>query len=56
MGLLGEIVMRTYYESQSKKTYLVRDTVNFSEDVAKLPAKSGHSSPRLADAIAAERG
>jgi glycosyltransferase involved in cell wall biosynthesis len=50
MGLLGEIVMRTYYESQSKKTYLVRDTVNFSEDVAKLPPQSGHSSPRLADA------
>jgi dolichol-phosphate mannosyltransferase len=28
MGLLGEIVMRTYYESQSKKTYLVRETAN----------------------------
>jgi glycosyltransferase involved in cell wall biosynthesis len=29
MGLLGEIVMRTYYESQNKKTYLVRQTENF---------------------------
>jgi glycosyltransferase involved in cell wall biosynthesis len=29
MGLLGEILMRTYYESQGKKTYLVRETVNF---------------------------
>jgi glycosyltransferase involved in cell wall biosynthesis len=29
MGLLGEIVMRTYYESQSKKTYLVRELENF---------------------------
>jgi len=29
MGLLGEILVRTYYESQKKKTYLVRETVNF---------------------------
>jgi glycosyltransferase involved in cell wall biosynthesis len=56
MGLLGEIVMRTYYESQKKKTYLVRETTNFSEDVAKLPPRSGHSSPRLSDAVAAEGG
>ena len=44
MGLLGEIVMRTYYESQSKKTYLVRETANFEPlavatiPPAKLPA------------------
>ena len=25
MGLLGEISMRTYFESQGKKTYLVRE-------------------------------
>jgi hypothetical protein len=31
MGLLGEILMRTYYESQKKKTYLVRDLVNFED-------------------------
>lgn len=31
MGLLGEIVMRTYYESQHKKTYLVGELVNFDE-------------------------
>lgn len=29
MGLLGEILMRTYYESQQKKTYLVRELLNF---------------------------
>lgn len=32
MGLLAEIVMRTYYESQGKSVYLVRDTLNFGED------------------------
>lgn len=29
MGLLAEILMRTYHESQSKPTYLVRETFNF---------------------------
>ena len=33
MGLLGEILIRTYHESQGKKTYLVGETVNF--DAAK---------------------
>ncbi len=33
MGLLGEIVMRTYYESQSKKTYLVRETEGFGAPI-----------------------
>ena len=36
MGLLGEIVMRTYYESQSKKTYLVRETENFDGPVVEV--------------------
>jgi len=31
MGLLGEISIRTYYESQSKPIYLVRETRNFDE-------------------------
>ena len=30
MGLLGEVLIRTYHESQGKKTYLVGETVNFS--------------------------
>jgi len=29
MGLLAELIMRTYYESQRKAPYLIRDTVNF---------------------------
>ena len=31
MGLLGEINIRTYYESQSKPIYLIRETQNFDE-------------------------
>ncbi|UCC76971.1 MAG: hypothetical protein JSW37_01005, partial [Anaerolineales bacterium] len=27
MGLLGELVVRTYYESQGKKIYVVRDAL-----------------------------
>jgi hypothetical protein len=30
MGLLAELLMRTYFESQKKKTYLVGELVNFS--------------------------
>ncbi len=41
MGLLGEIVMRTYYESQSKKTYLVRELENFDAPAAEVPRGSG---------------
>jgi len=29
LGFLAEILMRTWHESQGKKTYLVRDTINF---------------------------
>jgi Glycosyl transferase family 2 len=28
MGLIGELMMRTYFESQGKKSYTVRDTLN----------------------------
>jgi glycosyltransferase involved in cell wall biosynthesis len=28
MGLIAEIIMRTYYESQGKSVYLVKDTIN----------------------------
>jgi len=37
MGLLGEILIRTYHESQGKKTYLVGETVNLDRPAA--PAK-----------------
>ncbi len=47
MGLLGEVLMRTYYESQKKKTYLVRELVNFEpgEPAASLPDAEG-AAPR----------
>lgn len=32
MGLIAEIIMRTYYESQGKPVYLVRDTINLTGD------------------------
>lgn len=34
MGLLGEILIRTYHESQGKKTYLVGELINFDSPVA----------------------
>jgi len=34
MGLLAEIIMRTYYESQGKDVYLVGSTANFKSDGA----------------------
>jgi glycosyltransferase involved in cell wall biosynthesis len=32
MGLLGEVMMRTYYESQDKRPYVVRESRNLSGD------------------------
>jgi len=32
MGLIAELTIRTYHESQDKRTYLVRSTVNFADD------------------------
>lgn len=32
MGLIAEIIMRTYYESQGKQVYLVKETINLGED------------------------
>ena len=32
MGLIAELLVRTYHESQDKKTYLVRQTVNLAAD------------------------
>jgi glycosyltransferase involved in cell wall biosynthesis len=32
LGLLAEIVMRTYFESQGRRAYLVADLVNFDRD------------------------
>ena len=33
MGLLGELVTRTYFESQGKRAYLVRSTINVTADL-----------------------
>ena len=32
LGLLAEIMVRTYYESQNKRTYLVRNTINLEPE------------------------
>jgi hypothetical protein len=32
MGLIAELLVRTYHESQDKKTYLVKQTVNLEAD------------------------
>ena len=32
LGLLAEVIMRTYYEAQGKPTYLVKTTENFESD------------------------
>jgi hypothetical protein len=34
MGLIGEVLSRTYFESQGKKAYAVRGTLNLE-----IPAK-----------------
>lgn len=33
MGLIAEIIMRTYYESQGKRVYLIKDTVNLPSEL-----------------------
>lgn len=32
MGLLSEVIMRTYYEAQHKQVYVIRDTVNLDTE------------------------
>ena len=32
MGLLGEVMMRTYYESQDKRPYVVRESRNLNDE------------------------
>lgn len=36
MGILSDLVMRTYYESQNKKTYQIRESVNVKEYYSRL--------------------
>jgi hypothetical protein len=35
MGLLAEMIVRTYHESQNKPTYLIRETINIEDDLDK---------------------
>jgi len=37
MGLLADLQMRTFYESQNKKTYLIRDIFGFNNDNSNTP-------------------
>ena len=40
MGLIAELLVRTYHESQNKKTYTIRKTVNFARhDEARIVSK-----------------
>jgi dolichol-phosphate mannosyltransferase len=38
MGLLGELLARTYFESQGKSAYTVRATLNLEEAAGKKAA------------------
>ncbi len=38
MGLIGELMMRTYFESQGKKSYTVRDTLNIEGSIKRKAA------------------
>lgn len=38
MGLLGEVMTRTYFESQGKRSYGVRDTINLEEPAKRRAA------------------
>jgi hypothetical protein len=41
MGLLAEMIMRTFYESQGKAVYLVRATRNFQANDVRVEVKVG---------------
>jgi len=50
MGLIAELLVRTYHESQAKPTYTLRETINLSSNVPPVgPARAEHtrkSTPR----------
>ena len=37
MGILADLVMRTYFESQNKKTYQIKESVNLTSDYKSAP-------------------
>ena len=52
MGLLGELVTRTYFESQGKRAYAVRSTLNIAPSAERVEANP-ELSRRLANESAA---
>ena len=38
LGLVAEMMVRTYYESQGARAYLVRELINFGDWAATKPA------------------
>jgi len=40
MGLLAELVIRTYYESQVKRPYLIAEELNAREDSREQPLRA----------------
>lgn len=43
MGLLSELVMRTYHESQEKDVYLIKETRNFKQDTPSSRSSSSRT-------------
>lgn len=48
LGMLGELGARTYYESQSKRPYAIRELVNFDLESGRLNVRNAPSAPRAA--------
>jgi glycosyltransferase involved in cell wall biosynthesis len=50
LGMLGELGVRTYYESQKKQPYTIREMINFglAEENANLPESNRQASRRAA--------
>jgi hypothetical protein len=36
LGLIAEIIIRTYFEARGKNAYSIRDAVGFDEEMAQL--------------------
>ena len=63
MGLLAEIIMRTYYESQGKRTYMIRTVVSKTTLAGEVSRQNGHGdlvhrhvADRLNDEITYQNG
>ena len=36
MGIIAEMMMRTYYESQGKRPYMIKKTINLDDEIKKI--------------------